>query len=480
MTETHPLYIRGEFQTGGGRETLPVLNPATGLECARLTCAAPADADAAAVAAKRTYPEWSGLSPSNRAAILRDMAEKLLEHRAAIACALTLEQGKPLSEAREELDGCAAAFRFFADACEQFPFETVVAGSADRHIRETAKGAVLIINTWNFPVEAAVSHLAPSLAAGCPSVVLANRDAPGCVATFFRAMDELDLPNGLINLLMGPSSKLSNRLVAHPAITHVSYTGSVSVGKDLAARAGAGLKRTTLELGGLAPAIVLPGSDAQAAARACAGKRFWNAGQVCTSPNRIYVNRAQHDEFVAEAKDYAEGLTVGDGMAEGTDVGPMANERRAEWMQQVVADALERGAKFVTGQKAAQPGGFFWKPTVLSDVPEDALGFREEVFGPVALIRAYDDLEQVIAAVNDCDIGLSGYVLGPDDSEAMAVARRIEVGSVGANQMATAFIDTPFGGIKQSGLGTVGGMSAMREYLFPRSVATPPNIMEHA
>ena len=480
MTGAHPLYVRSEFRAGGDRGTLPVLNPATGSECARLTCATPADADAAAEAARQACPAWSALSPSERAAVLREMADKLFERRETIARTLTLEQGKPLPEAREELDGCAAAFRFFADACEQFQFETVVSGSADRHIRETAKGAALIINTWNFPVEAVVSHMAPSLAAGCPSVVLANRDAPGCVAQFFRAMDELDLPQGLINLLMGRSSELSNRLVAHPAITHVSYTGSVSVGKDLAARAGAGLKRTTLELGGLAPAIVLPGSDVPAAARAYAGKRFWNAGQVCTSPNRIYVNRVQHDDFVAAAREYAESLTVGDGLSEGTDVGPMANERRAEWMQKIVADALERGAQFVTGQKEAQPGGFYWRPTVLSEVPEDALGFREEVFGPVALIRAYDDLEQVIAAVNDCDIGLSGYVFGPDDSEAMAVARRIEVGSVGANQMVTAFIDTPFGGIKQSGLGTIGGASAMREYLFPRSVAVPPTMAERA
>ena len=480
MEAAHPLYISGEFRSGGDRETLSILNPSTGLECGRLTCAEPADADAAAAAAKRACPAWSALSASDRAGVLRGMADKIVECRETIARALTLEQGKPLPEAREELDGCADVFRYFANASERFPFETAVAGSADRHIRETAKGPVLIINTWNFPVEAVVSHLAPSLAAGCSAVVLANRDAPGCVAKVFRAMDELDLPAGLINLLMGRSSKLSNRLVADPAIAHVSYTGSVSVGKDLAARAGAGLKRTTLELGGLAPAIVLPGSDVNATARAYAGKRFWNAGQVCTSPNRIYVNRPQYNDFVAAAKDYAESLTVGDGMAEGTDVGPMANGRRVVRMQQIVADAIERGAQFVTGQKEAQPGGFYWKPTVLSDVPENALGFREEVFGPVALIRPYDDLEQVIAAVNDCDIGLSGYVFGPDDSEAMAVARRIEVGSVGANQMTTAFIDTPFGGIKQSGLGTVGGVSAMREYLFPRSVAVPSTMGKRA
>ncbi len=473
MAELHQLFIDGEFLTGVGRETLPVLNPATGEPCAEFTCATFAEAAAAALTAKRVYPEWSSTAPESRAALLRAMAAKTRSHQEAIARAITLEQGKPLAEACAELDGVAAIFEFFAATVDTYPFRAIVPGAADRHIFETGKGPVLIINTWNFPVETVVSHMAPSLAAGCPSVVLANREAPGCVAAFFAAMTELDLPKGLINLVMGQSSKLSERLVAHPAIRHVSYTGSVNVGKALAAQAGAHMKRATLELGGLAPAIVLPSADVDAAAKAYAGKRFWNAGQVCTSPNRIYVNRAQFDDFVEIAKDYAEGLTVGDGFEHGTDLGPMTNERGVRWMQQIVTDALEHGARFVTGQKEFARGGYFWKPTVLANVTEDALGMREEIFGPVACIRAYDELDQVIVRVNDCKIGLSGYVYGPDDSEVLSVARRIEVGSVGANQMITAFVDTPFGGIKQSGLGTVGGASAMREYLFPRTVAMP-------
>lgn len=473
MVDAHPLFIDGVFLSGDGRETLPVLNPATGASCAELTCATKADASDAAAAAGRAHPLWAATPPSVRAATLRSMADKVRAHQDTIACVITHEQGKPLDEAHGELDGVIEIFEFFAQTAETYTFDTVVGGGADRHIFETGKGPVLIINTWNFPVEAVVSHMAPSLASGCPSVVLANRDAPGCVAAFFKAMAELDLPKGLINLVMGRSSLLSNVLVEHRDIAHVSYTGSVSVGKDLAARAGAHLKRTTLELGGLAPAVVLPGSDIPTVAQAYAGKRFWNAGQVCTSPNRIYVNRAQYDEFVETVKEYAEGLVIGDGMDPETDVGPMANERRASWMQEIVEDALACGARFITGQKRPQNGGFFWKPTVLADVCENALGFREEVFGPVALIRAYDDLDQVITSVNDTDIGLSGYVFGPDDAEALSVARRLEVGSVGVNQMVTAFIDTPFGGMKQSGLGTVGGASAMREYLFPKTVALP-------
>ncbi|KIC09601.1 hypothetical protein RA19_14870 [Leisingera sp. ANG-M1] len=474
MSAVHPLYIDGVFLAGDGREVLPVLNPATGADCAALTCATAEDAAAAAAAARRAHQAWSQRAPRDRAAALQMMAVKLLEHREPIARALTREQGKPLPEAREELDGCAAIFRFYADTAETYEFNYVVPGGADRHIRETAKGPVLIINTWNFPVEAVVSHMAPSLAAGCASVVLANRDAPGCVAAFFQAMDELDLPPGLINLVTGRSSQLSDQLVDDPAIAHVSYTGSVSVGRALAARAGGQLKRCTLELGGNAPAIVLPGADIETAAKAYAGKRFWNAGQVCTAPNRIYVNRAQYDGFTRAVVDYAESLTVGDGIADGVDVGPMANERRSTWMAEIVADALQRGATMLTGQTRPSETGFFWKPTVLADVPEDALGMREEIFGPIACIRPYDDLDEVIARVNTCNIGLSGYVQGPDTSGALAVAQRLEVGSVGANQMVTAFIDTPFGGIKSSGLGTVGGASAMREYLFPRLVAVPP------
>ena len=477
MGGAHPLYINGEFIVGGPRETLPVLSPATGEPCARLTCADAGDVAAAARAAGREQRSWSSSTPAKRAELLRAMAGKVCERRERIAREMTLEQGKPISEALEELQGVAAVLRYFADVAESYSFRNVVPGDADRHIFETGKGGVLIINTWNFPVETVVSHMAPSLAAGCASVVLANRDAPGCVAGFL-------LCHGGAGSSRWPDQSRDGEV-----ITNLEATGRMSrdcarvvyrircCGQETGATGRCGPEACDPGTGRACPAIVLPGSNAETAAVAYAGKRFWNAGQVCTSPNRIYVNHEQYEDFIAAVKDFAESLTVGDGMSDDTDVGPMANERRVDWMQKVVADALARGARFITGQRESQPGGFYWKPTVLADVSEDALGFREEVFGPVALIRAYDSLDRVIASVNDCDIGLSGYVFGPDDAEALAVARRLEVGSAGVNQMVTAFIDTPFGGIKKSGLGTVGGVAALREYLFPRSFAVPSGVI---
>lgn len=478
MSLLHGLCIDGDHLTGGGRETLPVFNPATGQGCADLVCATTDDLYAAAEAARRAFVEWSRSAPSDRAALLRAMADRLDAERDTIARLITTEQGKPLAEADNELDGAASNLRYFAGIAETFPFDTVVAGPADRHIFETGKGPVLVINTWNFPVETVVSHMAPALAAGCPSVVLANQDAPGSVCAFFHAIAEIDMPRGLVNLVMGHAANISRHLIGHPAIAHVSYTGSISVGRTLAAQAGAELKRATLELGGLAPAIVLPGADIDETARSFGWKRFWNAGQVCTAPNRIYVNRDQYAAFVDAVATYAKSLVIGDGMDPATTIGPLASKRRVALMQDIVTDAIARGARFVTGQKEAGNRGFFWTPTVLADVPEDACGMREEVFGPVALIRPYDDLEAVIATVNDCDIGLSAYVYGPDTEQAFAAARRIEAGSVGVNQMTTAFLDTPFGGIKRSGMGTIGGPSALREYLFPRSIAVPAGSIE--
>lgn len=474
MVETHPLFINGRFVSGAGRDMLPVVNPATAQICAKLTCATDADADQVAAAAAVAHREWSNTTPFDRAALLDAMAAKVDDHRDAIARHITLEQGKPFGEALEELDGVSANLRYFAGVTRSYPFHSVVTGSADRHIHETANGPVLIITTWNFPVETITSHLAPALAAGSSAVVLANRDTPGSAVAFFRAIAELDPPAGLVSLLMGQSSRLSQRLIAHPLIRHVSYTGSVEVGRKIASDAGSALKRATLELGGLAPAIVLPGADIEDAAKAFGWKRFWNAGQVCTAPNCIHVNRAQYPEFVERLAGYAGGLRLGDGFDPKTDIGPLANERRPSRMREIVEDALSRGARMITGQAEEKRDGYFWRPTVLADMAEEALGMREEIFGPVALVRPFDDLDMVIAKANASDIGLSGYVYGPDTETAYAVARRLDVGSVGANQMVTAFMDTPFGGVKNSGLGTIGGASALREYLFPRLVATPP------
>lgn len=472
MLKTHPLFIKGRWVGGGGRENRPVIGPATGESVAQHCCASLSDADEAADAAARAFADWSRRPPPERADVLVQIAGLVRSAREEIAQEITREQGKPLREARDELDGIAGVFEYFSGVAASYDFKRQVSGgAARREIEMQAIGPVLIINTWNFPVETVASHLAPALAAGCTAVVLANRETPGPVAAFMGALAESGLPAGAVNLVMGQAAQLAEHLIGKESIRHVSYTGSVTVGKALAAAAGARLKRATLELGGNAPAIVMEDADIETAARDIAGKRFWNAGQVCTAPNRIYVHRSQQARFVDAVAAYAQGLEVGDGLMVGTDVGPMANDRRPKIMQRVVEDALGRGARFVAGSKAETDRGFYWRPTVLSDVPDEALGMREEIFGPVACITGFDEIDDVVARANDCPLGLSGYVHGGDPGACQSVAARLTVGSVGVNQMVTAFTDAPFGGVKDSGSGTIGGESALSEYLFPKLIA---------
>lgn len=454
------------------REIFPILDPATGEVCAEFVAASEVDAGHAADAAQRAFAKWSVTPPKARARVLDDIAAKVEENKERLAAQITLEQGKPLDEARLEMDGVVKMFEHFAEMADTmaFAYDRPGQGTA-RRIDMVPVGPVIVITTWNFPVETAAVHVAPALAAGCTVVVLANHDTPSSVAMLVEIINQSALPRGSVNLVMGRSADLSTALIKHPAMRHLSYTGSVNVGRVLAAQCGAEIMRCTLELGGNAPAIVLPGTDIDVAAKDLISKRFWNAGQVCTAPNRIYVNRAQHDAFAEAAGAFAAGLVLGNGADPKTTMGPLANGERVQAMDRVAADALAEGAIAVLNDPAPQNEGFFSPARVFSNVPDDALGMSEEIFGPIACIAPYDDLDDIITRSNACDLGLSGYVYGPDQAAAEAVAARLQVGSVAVNQLTTAYIDVPFGGVKVSGLGCVGGEAAVNEYLFPRLTA---------
>lgn len=454
------------------REVRPLINPAVGQSFGSFACANEEDADNAADAAGRAFEVWSQVSPKERALVLDDIASRVKGASDKLAAQITLEQGKPLDEARLEMSGVVGMFEHFAEMSDTMAFSYDRPGQgARRTIEMVPVGPVVVITTWNFPVETAAVHIAPALAAGCTVVVLANNDTPSSVAMLVEIINESDLPAGAVNLVMGSSSKLSARLIKHPAMRHLSYTGSVNVGRVLASQCGSEIMRCTLELGGNAPAIVLPGSDVAEVAKALISKRFWNAGQVCTAPNRIYVNREQHDAFAEAAGAYARNLVLGDGAEAGTTMGPLANAERVEAMDRIASDALAKGATAILNEPTPQNGGFYSPPRVFANVPDDALGMKEEIFGPIACIAPYDDLEEVIAKSNDCELGLSSYVFGPNQTEAEAVAARLQTGTVAVNQLTTAYIDVPFGGVKVSGLGCVGGEAAVQEYLFPRLTA---------
>ena len=472
MAQNCAPFVNGAWLPAAGRETRANLSPFSGEPIGTFVCATREDAEQAARSAADAFPGWSAQTPQQRAELLGAVAQRVQAEREELSRLITAEQGKPLAEARMELDGVIEMFEHFASVAETMPFRY---DRPDRNSSRTIDmipvGPVIIITTWNFPVETAAVHLAPALAAGCTAVVIANNSTPASVARLIGIMHEAGLPAGTVNLLMGSSAVLSETLIKHPATRHLSYTGSVRVGRQLASQCGAEIMRCTLELGGNAPAIVLPGSDVKAAAKALISKRFWNAGQVCTAPNRIYVNRDQHDAFAEAAGAWVRDLVLGDGADPATTMGPLATTERVASMQRIAEDAVAKGATVIHDAPAPRNGGNFVSPKVFANVPRDALGLTEEIFGPIACITPYDDLDATIAEANACDLALSAYVWGPDQGEAEAVAARIEAGSVAVNQLTTAYIDVPFGGIKHSGLGCVGGEAAVQEYLFPRLTA---------
>lgn len=459
------LFIGGAWIKGGGRRTHIAHDPATLKKISATVAAIPEDLTAAAESAASAQRVWSSRSPANRGVTLFDIGAMVRSEIDRIAPLITAEMGKPICEARTELEGVAGVFEYFGRiAAETVDPEEFRSDALTRYVERIPVGPVLILNTWNFPVETVSTPLAPALAAGCTAIVLANPVAPSPVAAFFEIIEKSDLPEGSINLIAGDAPAISSTLIDDPRIAHLAYTGSVDVGRELAARAGRAIKRATLELGGNAPAIVLPDADAEKTAGRCAEKRFWNTGQVCTAPNRMYVHASLYKNFVDAVVAYAKTLVVGPGMDPQSTIGPLATTARKKAMALIEADARNCGAREVySGSTPNTPGSYF-PPTIFADVPDHALGMRREIFGPIACISPYEDIEDAIARANNCPLGLSAYVHGEDRQQAMAVARRLEAGSVGVNQMATAFTDTPFGGLKESGLGALGGIEAIREF----------------
>ena len=473
MERLYTQFVCGAWGEAGGRERRPVVSPASGREIAAIASAEPDDVARALEAAAAAQHDLAARDAGQRAEILDAMARAVAEHRDRIAAAVTEDQGKPLAEARAEIDGVAEVFAFFAEAVGDLDWQVEDRTPAVR--RQAALvpvGPVAVIGTWNFPVETLAVHMAPAIAAGCSTISIANALTPGGPVAFFAALAEAELPPGLVNLLLGNAAACSAALIADPRIRHVSYTGSVAVGRQLAEQAGRAIKRCTLELGGNAPAIVLEGADLDLVVAELGAKRFWNAGQVCTAPNRLFVPQRDHDALVERLGAFAADLVVGDGSEPATAMGPLVSARRVRLMNAIVGDAQARGAALVTGGRALERDGHFWAPTVLGRVPDAAEGMRSEIFGPVACVAPYATLDEAVARANRCDLGLAGYVYGPDPERARAVAGRIEAGAVGVNQPVVAFVDAPFRGVKDSGLGHVGGRTAILEYLMPRLTAS--------
>jgi succinate-semialdehyde dehydrogenase/glutarate-semialdehyde dehydrogenase len=467
------LLIDGEWCDAASGKTQDVINPATGQPIGKVAFAATADLDRALDAAQRGFEAWRRIPANERAATMRRAAGLLRERAADIARILTLEQGKPFVEARGEVLAGADIIEWFADEGRRVYGRIVPSRNlaAQQLVLKEPLGPVAAFTPWNFPINQIVRKLGAALASGCSFLCKAPEETPASPAALLQAFVDAGVPRGTVGLVFGDPAQISNYLIPHPIIRKVTFTGSTPVGKQLAALAGQHMKRATMELGGHAPVIVAADADVALAVKASGGAKFRNAGQVCISPTRFLVHNSIRDEFAQAMVKHAESLKLGDGLAEGTTLGPLANARRLGAMAKVLEDARATGAKVATGGERVGSSGNFFAPTVLTDVSLEADVFNNEPFGPIAAIRGFDSLDEAITEANRLPFGLAGYAFTQSIKNAHLLSQRMEVGMLWINQPAAPSPEMPFGGIKDSGYGSEGGPEAMENYLNTKAVS---------
>ena len=467
------LYINGHWREGADARKLPVRNPATGEVMGDLACAETADLEEVAEAANRGFEVWRKISAFDRYKMMRKAAQLLRDRVETLAQLMTLEQGKPLAEARMEVMAGADTIDWFAEEGRRAYGRVIPARQMDVYqlvIKEPV-GPVAAFTPWNFPINQIVRKLAAALAAGCSIIVKAPEETPASPAELIRAFIDAGVPAGVVNLVYGDPAHISTYLIAHPAIRKISFTGSTPVGKQLAAMAGQHMKRMTMELGGHAPVIVFNDADIALAAKTMAASKFRNAGQVCVSPTRFLVQEGAFNEFVDQFVMHAEKLKVGNGMEADINMGPLANPRRMSAMQNLVADAAQKNGKLKTGGKALGTAGNFWAPTVLTELPLSARAMTEEPFGPMALINPFKTFDDAVQEANRLPFGLAAYAWTRSARTAQQIAASVETGMITINHLGLGMPETPFGGVKDSGYGSEGGTEALEAYLNPKFVS---------
>ncbi len=466
-------FVGGNWEAPGARETSPITNPATGIEIGRLPHATSDDLDRALDQAASTFRAWRRTAPFDRALILKKAAQLLRERAQAVATIMTLEQGKTIAESRIEVLAAADVFDWFAEEARRAYGRIVPSRSPDIRysvLREPV-GPVAAFSPWNFPAVIPARKIAAALGSGCTCIIKPAEETPATCLELARALQDAGLPPGVLSVVTGNPAFISSYLLQSPVIRKLSFTGSTAVGKQLGALAGAHVKRATLELGGHAPVIVCDDADIGLAVAASVAAKYRNAGQVCISPTRFYVHSKVYDSFVEAFAAQAAALKVGDGLAPDTQMGPMANSRRVQAMQGLVADAVEHGARLVTGGNRISGPGFFWKPTVLADVPISARVMNDEPFGPIAVASRFDRLEDALEMANRLPFGLAAYAFSTSVANCRALTDGIECGMLGINNFAINFAETPFGGVKESGFGSEGGTEGMDGYLVTKLVS---------
>ena len=461
------LYIDGQFIGGEGRHEQAVFNPATGEVIGHLPHATRDDLDRALAAAARAFESWKKSSPLERSKVLRRVAELARERASDIGRGMTLDQGKPLAESVGEVNFCAEHAEWHAEECRRIYGRVIPArldGVRQLVLREPV-GVCAAFSPWNFPFNQAIRKIAAAVGAGCTIVIKGPEDAPSAVVALARLFHDAGLPPGVLNLVWGVPAEVSEHLIHSPVVRKISFTGSVGVGKQLAAKAALLMKRSTMELGGHAPVIVCDDADIDAAVALLVPYKFRNAGQVCVSPTRFYVQEGAYERFVAEFVARTQALKVGDGLQPGIKMGPLAQARRVGAVAGFVDDARERGATVLVGGAPLPGSGSFFAPTVITDLPENSRLMTEEPFGPIAGIVRFKSLDDALQRANSLPFGLAAYAFTGSTRSAQHISSGLQAGMVSINHLGLALAETPFGGIKDSGIGSEGGSETFDGYL---------------
>ena len=466
------LLIDGEWGPAQSGKSIAVVNPATGEAIGAVAHAGRPDLDRALAAAARGFEAWRRTSAVERSKLMRRAADLLRERIEHIAGLMVLEQGKPFVEAKGEVSMAPENIEWMAEEGRRSYGRVIPArqpGVVQMSLREPV-GVVAAFTPWNFPINQAVKKLAAALAAGCSIIVKGPEETPASVAELGRAFTDAGLPPGVVNMVFGVPAEISAYLIPHPIVRKISFTGSTAVGKQLAALAGQHMKRVTMELGGHAPAIVFDDANLEVATRVLAANKFRNAGQVCIAPTRFLVQERVYDEFVGRFTQAAEAIRVGDGMAPGTTMGPLANDRRVQAMEGFIADAVQHGGEVRTGGARIGNKGNFFQPTVMTGVPTEARVMNEEPFGPLALMTPFRTVEDAVSEANRLPYGLAAYAYTSSASTATKLAAAVETGMMSINHHGLALPETPFGGVKDSGYGSEGGVEGLEAYLSTKFV----------
>ena len=464
---TPMMFIAGEWCPASDGASQPVLNPATEEVIGHVPLATADDLDRAVEAAVRGFAVWRKVGAFDRYKIMRKAGELLRERAPAIARNLTIEQGKPLAEAMVETLSCADVIDWFAEEGRRNYGRIVPPRASNIHqqvIREPV-GPVAAFTPWNFPLNQAVRKISAALAAGCSVVIKAPEETPASPMALIQAFVDAGVPGDVLSLVFGEPAMVSNHLIPHPDIRKISFTGSTAIGKELSALAGRHMKRSTMELGGHAPAIVFADADVDQAAKLLSMGKFRNAGQVCVSPTRFLVHENVMDQFLDRFQTAAAALKVGDGLEDGVTMGPLAHARRLSAMEEIVGDAREKGAEIRLGGARHGNKGCFFQPTVMTSVPGDARILHEEPFGPIAPMIPFRDEEALMTEVNRLPYGLAAYAFTAAAETRAMLADRVEAGMLTINHLGLALPEVPFGGIKDSGYGSEGGTEALDAYV---------------